>query len=50
VSDKKCGYGVYEWSSGNVYKGNFFDDLRNGYGEMQWADGRYYIGMWDKGN
>jgi hypothetical protein len=32
--DKRCGYGVYYWSSGNYYKGAFFDDVKHGYGEL----------------
>ena len=47
--DKKCGYGIFSWASGNVYKGNYEDDLRNGYGQMYWGDGSYYKGEWVKG-
>lgn len=49
--DDKCikgdcenGYGEYKYSGGNVYKGNFKDQLRNGYGEFKWADGSVYKG------
>ena len=28
---RKCNYGVYKWSNGNIYKGNFLNDLRHGY-------------------
>lgn len=48
-SDKKCGYGEFNWSSGNKYIGNFFDDMRDGYGEMCWIDGTVYKGQWEKG-
>jgi hypothetical protein len=34
VNDKKCGYGIFTWASNNIYKGNYFVDLRHGYGEM----------------
>lgn len=43
-ADKKHGYGIFSWASGNVYKGNYEDDLRCGYGEMYWGDGSYYKG------
>lgn len=32
--DKKNGWGMFEWESGNVYKGMYVDDERHGYGEM----------------
>jgi len=38
--------------SGNVeilYKGHFFENLRDGLGEMHWADGRVYKGQWHAG-
>ncbi len=41
-NDKKNGFGVLKWQSGNVYKGNFLNDLRNGYGDMFWFDGSFY--------
>lgn len=47
VNDKKCGYGVFTWASGNTYKGNYFEDLRHGYGEMIWTDLSYYKGAWE---
>lgn len=47
--DKKHGYGVFKWSSGNVYKGNYKEDVRHGYGEMYWTDGSIYKGEWVKG-
>jgi hypothetical protein len=33
-----------------VYKGHYFEDLREGFGEMFWTDGSYYKGEWRKGN
>ena len=47
--DKKNGYGVFIWASGNIYKGNYKDDERDGFGEMFWVDGSYYQGEWKKG-
>lgn len=32
--DKKCGYGVYQWDDGYMYKGNFDNDVRHGFGEL----------------
>lgn len=47
--DKKNGYGVFTWESGNIYKGNYKDDEREGYGEMFWTDGSIYKGQWRQG-
>ncbi|CAI2360649.1 unnamed protein product [Moneuplotes crassus] len=49
MNDKKCGYGVFKWASGNYYKGNFKNDERDGYGEMYWNDGSAYKGHWHNG-
>lgn len=49
TADKKHGYGIFSWASGNIYKGHYVDDLRTGYGEMYWGDGSYYKGDWNKG-
>lgn len=48
-NDKKWGYGVFKWASGNIYKGNYEGDMRNGYGEMYWTNGSYYKGNWTNG-
>jgi len=45
----KQGKGTFTWSSGNVYKGEFFSDERHGYGEMFWIEGSKYLGEWLKG-
>jgi hypothetical protein len=42
----KNGYGEFYWQSGNIYKGEYKDDLRQGYGEMFWVDGYIYRGYW----
>ena len=47
--DKKNGYGVFEWESGNRYEGNYLDDERHGYGVMKWTDESVYMGIWDGG-
>ena len=33
------GYGIIEWTSGDVYCGNLKDNLRHGYGIWRSADG-----------
>lgn len=40
---------MFTWQAGNVYKGNYFDDVRHGFGEMCWNDGSWYKGQWEKG-
>jgi len=47
--DKKHGYGIFHWASGNLYKGNFKDDERHGRGIMIWTDGSTYDGEWERG-
>lgn len=47
--DKKSGYGEFRWASGNVYKGEYKDDMREGHGVMAWVDGSKYIGEWRRG-
>ena len=47
--DKKNGYGVFVWASGNIYKGEYRNEEREGYGEMNWTDGSMYQGEWLRG-
>ena len=49
ANDKKCGYGIFTWASGNIYKGHYDSDQRHGYGEMFWNDSSFYKGQWHKG-
>lgn len=44
LDDKKHGFGVFEWESGNRYNGLYFQDERHGYGIMKWTDGSTYKG------
>lgn len=46
ANDRKNGFGVFSWESGNVYRGGYLDDERDGYGEMFWTDGSFYQGEW----
>jgi hypothetical protein len=49
VNDKKEGYGIFKWASGNVYRGVYKNDERDGIGEMRWTDGSVYLGQWNRG-
>jgi hypothetical protein len=43
------GEGVFTWSDGKKYNGQFVDDKRSGYGVMEWPDGKKYAGYWKDG-
>ena len=47
--DKKQGFGIFKWASGNRYIGQYKSDERDGIGRMQWTDGSIYIGQWKHG-
>ena len=49
LNDRKCGEGVYTWSNGCRYRGQFENDLRHGYGEMMEVDGTVHRGSWVDG-
>ena len=34
------GVGVYTWSDGRIYEGEYKDDKKHGYGIYTWADQR----------
>jgi hypothetical protein len=38
--DRKSGFGVYLWRTGDRYAGNFYDDMISGPGVHYFADGR----------
>lgn len=40
----RTGYGVFEWTSGNRYEGQFLNDKRTGKGSFFWTDGEMYSG------
>ena len=40
---------MFNWTSGNIYKGNYRNDEREGFGEMLWTDGSSYKGDWKNG-
>ena len=43
------GYGVYEFASGDVYKGAWIKGLMEGRGTYTYANGDKYIGTWKEG-
>ena len=43
------GQGVYTWSDGRKYEGEYYMDKKHGYGIYYWADGRKYEGNWANG-
>jgi len=49
LKDKKEGFGIFKWASGNIYRGQYKEDEREGIGEMRWVDGSCYIGQWERG-
>ncbi|MBN1250963.1 MAG: caspase family protein [Bacteroidales bacterium] len=40
------GYGVYVWSSGEKYVGDWTNSMRNGKGTNTWTDGEEFDGNW----
>lgn len=44
TENKKSGYGVYHYGSGDVYAGNFDSDLKSGEGKFFFASGESYEG------
>lgn len=51
------GVGLFQWSDGRVYIGEYIDDKKHGKGVFEWyyiyiinrPDGRKYIGYWSEG-
>lgn len=43
------GHGIYLYSDGVRYDGEYVDDKKDGYGVYYWTDGRKYEGWWHKG-
>ncbi len=41
------GYGSYTYANGDVYKGDWMDNLRHGSGWYTYKEG-YYSGEWDR--
>ena len=43
------GTGVFTWSDGRKYEGEYVDDKKEGHGVFTWPDGRQYDGSWKNG-
>ena len=43
------GVGIYRYTDGIVYEGEYFKDAKMGYGYYKWTDDRVYEGWWFKG-
>ena len=43
------GMGIYIYTDGVTYEGQYKDDKKTGYGLYYWTDGRKYEGWWYKG-
>ena len=41
--------GLFTWSDGRKYEGEYVDDKKEGKGTFTWPDGRKYIGGWKNG-
>ena len=40
------GTGIYTWSDGRKYDGEYLDDKKHGVGVFTWPDGKKYDGGW----
>ena len=49
-NDKKHGYGIYTWASGDKYDGEWVSNKKHGHGIQTWADGTKYEGEWVSDN
>ncbi len=43
------GSGMFSWTDGSFYKGNFSNDLPNGYGALNFTNGSSYQGHFKDG-
>lgn len=43
------GIGIYRYTDGIVYEGEYYKDTKMGYGYYKWTDNRVYEGWWFKG-
>ena len=39
MKNGKQGRGKYYYSNGNIYEGDWLDDMKNGYGKMYYSNG-----------
>lgn len=40
------GKGVYTWTDGRKYEGEYFNDKKHGYGVYTYSDNRKFEGEW----
>ena len=43
------GKGIFTWTDGRKYIGEYKNDLKHGTGTFTWPDGRCYHGEWAEG-
>ena len=44
------GRGIFSWSNGNLYEGEWKEGNKNGLGTFTYLDGSKYKGEWKDGN
>jgi len=44
-----CGTGVFTWTDGRKYTGEFKNDKKEGQGILEWPTGKKYDGGWKSG-
>ena len=40
------GYGIYKFSDGRIYLGQWMENSMHGFGEFLWEDGKKYVGYY----
>ena len=43
------GKGIFYWTDGRTYTGEYKQDKKHGDGVFEWPDGKKYYGKWDNG-
>ena len=43
------GKGLYKWTDGNQYEGEYINNIKEGQGEFKWNDGKIYKGSFENG-
>jgi hypothetical protein len=47
--DKKQGFGIYIWTDGRKYEGQWLNGKQHGEGKYVLPDGKEKIGIWENG-
>ena len=50
VNNNLQGRVIIHFPGGNVFEGNYENNLKNGYGKMTWSNGDVYEGNWENGD